>query len=117
MAEPSRSLPRGKRSRVLLVLTSLYGLLYVIFIASGNYGASGSEPLVVKLLFVLFIAGYVVAWKNERLGGALFLLWWIGMWYLGLFVARHDRGAGVVMGIPLVILAILLMRLPHGRKP
>jgi hypothetical protein len=31
------------------------------------------------------------------------------MWYLGLFIAEHDKGAGVAMGIPLFIIAILFI--------
>ncbi len=104
------STPRqGRHSKVLLILTSLYGLLYLIFIASGSYGSSGSEPLVVKLLFVLFLVGYLITWKNEGLGGLIFVVWWIGMWYLGLFVAEHDRGSGIAMGFPLFVLAILFI--------
>ena len=116
MTGPSENVPRQSRSRILLALTSLYGLLYLIFIVSGNYGVDGSEPTVVKLLFALFLVGYVVTWKNERLGGVVFVVWWIGMWYLGLFIAQHDRGAGVVMGVPLVVLAILLIRSSYGKR-
>jgi hypothetical protein len=97
------------RSRILLGLTSVYALLYALFIVTGNYGAAGSEPTVVKLLFALFLVGYVVVWMNEALGGAIFVVWWIGMWYLGLFVAQSDRGAAVVMGFPLLVLAVLLI--------
>ena len=80
-----------------------------MFIISGSYGTSGSEPTVVKLLFVLFLVGYFIIWKNEGLGGLIFALWWIGMWYLGFFVAEHDRGAGVAMGFPLFVLAVLFI--------
>ena len=31
------------------------------------------------------------------------------MWYHGLFVAAHDRGAGAVMGVPVFIVAILFL--------
>jgi hypothetical protein len=116
--------PARRRSRVLLILTSIYAVLYVAFIASGSYGMTGSEPTVVRLLFVLFVVGYIVTWRNEGLGGAVFVVWWVGMWYLGLFVAEHDRGAGVVMGVPLFVLAILLIgawyrrtRSPVGPRP
>lgn len=97
------------RSRILLVLTSVYALFYAVFIATGNYGAAGSEPTVVKILFGLFMVGYVVVWTNEGIGGSIFLVWWIGMWYLGLFVAQSDRGAAVVMGFPLFVIAILFI--------
>jgi hypothetical protein len=97
------------RSKVLLILTSFYALLYVLFIVSGSYGQSGSEPAVVRWLFVLFLVGYALVWIHEGVGGALFVLWWLGMWYLGLCVAQQDRGASVVMGVPLVVLGILFM--------
>jgi len=97
------------RSRILLGLTSVYALLYVLFIVTGNYGATGSEPTVVKILFALFVVGYVVVWMSEGLGGAIFVVWWIGMWYLGIFVAQSDRGAAVVMGFPLLVLAVLFI--------
>jgi len=91
------------------VLTSIYGLLYLVFIASGSYGSAGSEPFVVRLLFLLFLVGYAAVWLSERVGGVVFILWWAGMWYLALFVAREDRGAGVVMGVPLFVLGILFI--------
>ncbi len=97
------------RSRTLLVLTSVYALLYVLLVVTGNYGTAGSEPTVVKILFALFLVGYVVVWMNEGLGGAIFVVWWIGMWYLGLFVAQSDRGAAVVIGFPLLVLAVLFI--------
>ena len=97
------------RSKILLILTSVYALLYILLMVERQYGTAGSEPTVVMILFGLFLVGYVVVWMNEGLGGAIFAVWWIGMWYLGLFVAQSDRGAGVVMGAPLFVLAILFI--------
>lgn len=116
MSHTSGSQPCRGRSTVLLILTSIYGLLYLLFMATESYGTAGSEPTVVKLLFLLFLVGYAAVWWNERLGGIVFALWWAGMWYLGLFVARTDRGAGVVMGVPLFILAILFITSWHRRR-
>lgn len=97
------------RSRILLVLTSIYALLYILFMVTKQYGTAGSEPTVVKILFGLFLAGYTVVWMNEGLGGAIFVVWWIGMWYLGLFVAQSDRGAAQVIGFPLFVLGVLFI--------
>jgi hypothetical protein len=110
MKEESKEPQQRSRSKALLILTSIYGLLYVMFIVSGSNGSSGSEPIVVNILFALFLVGYAAVWKNEGLGGLIFVLWWIGMWYLGFFVAQHDRGAAVVLGFPLFVLALLLIR-------
>jgi hypothetical protein len=109
MAARSKTEAVPHRSRVLLILTSLYGLLYTAFIISGWNGESGSEAAVMRWLFALFLIGYALVWVHEGLGGALLLLWWLGMWYLGLCVAQHERGASVVMGAPLVPLSILFI--------
>ena len=115
MARNTNTPPARRHSAILLTLTTVYGLLYVALIASGSYGTAGSEPTVVKLLFLLFLVGYVVVWKHEALGGAVFVVWWIGMWYLGLFVAQQDRGSAVVMGLPLLVLAILFIKAWYRR--
>jgi len=106
MNQESGKQPPSRRSKTLLILTSIYGLLYLVFMASENYGSAGSEPVMVKFLFLLFLVGYAVVWLDERVGGVLFVLWWVGQWYLALFVARTDRGAGVGMGVPLFVLGI-----------
>jgi len=76
---------------------------------------TGAEPIVVRLLFLLFLVGYALTWKNEGLGGAMFVVWWVGTWYLGLFVAEQDRGAAIVLGLPLFVLAILFIRAWYRR--
>jgi len=116
MSQNSGSRPRRSRSTTLLILTSIYGLLYLLLMATESYGTAGSEPTVVKLLFLLFLVGYAAVWWNERLGGIVFALWWAGMWYLALFVVQTDRGAGVVMGVPLFILAILFILSWYRRR-
>ncbi len=101
-------------SKVLKVLTTIHAVLYVLFIVTGSYGHTGDEPLVVNLLFVVFLVGYAIMWKNEMIAGWIFVLWWIGMWYLGIFIAETDKGSGVAMGVPLFIMAILFII--TGRK-
>jgi len=97
------------RSRSLLILISVYALLYILLIVAKQYGTAGSEPKVVKILFALFLVGYFFVWMNEGLGGAIFVVWWIGMWYLGLFVAQSDRGAAQVLGFPGFVLGVLFI--------
>jgi hypothetical protein len=109
MEDDTQKRAKKGRSRILLILTSVYALLYILFMVTENYGTAGSEPTVVKILFALFLVGYIVVWMNEGLGGAIFVVWWIGMWYLGLFVAQQDRGAAVVIGFPLFVLAVLFI--------
>jgi hypothetical protein len=58
---------------------------------------------------IVFLIGYYFSWKNELIGGIIFIIWWGIMWYLGLFVAERDKGAGVVMGVPMFIIGILFI--------
>lgn len=109
MDTPAANQPGRSRSRVLLALTTVYGALYVLFMATNQYGSSGAEPTVVKFLFAVFLVGYVLVWIHEALGGIVFVLWWFGMWYLALFVAQEDPGNGVSMGVPLLVLGVLFI--------
>ncbi len=106
MSQEPGSTPQSRRSTLLLVLTSIYGVLYLALVVSGQYGTTGSEPAVVKALALVFLVGYVVVWLDERAGGVVFVLWYAGMCYLALFVVRQDRGVGVVLGAPLLALGI-----------
>jgi len=91
------------------LLTFIYGLLYLFFMVAEISSIDeqfNPEGIIVKLLFVFFLIGFYISWKREGLAGLIFIFWWAGMWYLALFVVEHDRGAGVVMGIPLFIIGI-----------
>ena len=84
------------------------------------------EQVLVKLLFVLFLVGYIAAWKNEGIAGLIFVLWWAAMWCLEIFVVMPVKpeaaGGGIEMGLPLFILGILFLvywkkqRSPSSRR-
>lgn len=113
----------GKRSKALLIITTVYGLLYLWFIISSFTTAETSwvsgtvpferfdrEQIFVKSLFLVFLIGYFAAWKNELVAGTIFIVWWAAMWILEAFVApKPDGGGGIVMGFPLFILGILFV--------
>ena len=104
-----------KHPKVLLILTSIYGALYVILILSfllfenPDFSNINLEAIIVTLAIFVFLIGYYFSWKNEMIGGIIFIFWWGIMWYLGLFVAERDKGAGVVMGVPMFIIGILFI--------
>ena len=116
MQNDSDSQSHGKKKHlpILLVLTTLYAVLYIALLLSfllfeNPKSELTMEGLVVGVAFVVFLAGYYSAWKSELVAGILFVLWWGIMWCLGLFIAETDRGAGVVMGLPMFILGILFI--------
>ena len=124
-----------RRSKALLIATSIFGLLYLIFIILGFIPAPGGSPvsstvpfkpfdlegICVKLLFLLFLVGYLVVWKNDGIGGAVFILWYVAMWGVELLIVApikpKDWGGGIAMGLPLFVLGILfVVRWYKGRS-
>lgn len=108
----SQSKREKKLSKVLLTITTIFAILYLILLISfyiDGFSGFNLEVIIMNLAFVVFLVGYYFCWKNELMAGIIFIFWWGIMWYLGLFIAEHDRGAGVVMGFPLFILAILFI--------
>ena len=116
MKNDSESKSKGKKKhpKVLLTLTTIYGILYAALIISFLIFENPNseitlEGIIVTLAVVIFFIGYYYSWKNEMIAGIIFIFWWGIMWSLGLFVAERDRGAGVVMGVPMFIIAILFI--------
>ena len=117
-----------KRSKALLIATSVFGLLYLWFIIvsfipapQGNWISTtvpfepfDLEQIFVKLMFVLFLPGYFVAWKNEGAAGVIFILWWVVMWGADLLVMapygpEGGGGMGIAMGLPVFVLGVLFL--------
>ena len=106
----SLSKSKKKRSTVLLTVTTLFGILYLIFIIDYFiFEPQNLESIIVNLAFIIFLVGYYYSWRNKMIAGIIFIIWWGIMWYLGLFIAEQDRGAGVVMGVPIFIMGILFI--------
>jgi hypothetical protein len=129
MKDPVDTLPpKGRqRSKGLLLAVSVIGVLYLWFIIEslipspeGSWISTTTpfdpwdrEQIFMKLLFLLFLVGYFVAWKNERIAGVILILWWVAMWGVELFVVapiKADGGGGIAMGVPLFVLGILFWR-------
>jgi hypothetical protein len=129
LEEPKR-IPPDIARKALLTLISVYGLSYLIFIimsfvpllgqapaitSSVPYDPSTLQQIFVVLASLPFLLGYLLVWKNEAIGGAIFILWWGVIWGLEIFHARIPRegpaggGCGVVLGVPPFVLGILFI--------
>ncbi len=117
------------RSRGLLTTLSAYGLLFLWFIITGfipapeGHWISSAVPfepswapdfIAIRLMFVLFLLGYFVAWKNERVAGVIFILWWAVMWgadllVMGPYGPEGGGGMAIAMGLPVFVLGILFL--------
>lgn len=111
----SSQLPYKKlRFSALKIILTIYGLLYSLlmissFFAIEDYDFFNLELIVANLSFVLFLVGYYIVWRNEKVAGIIFLFHWVIMWVITLFLAKTDRGMSVVLGFPLFILGILFI--------
>ena len=108
------------------IMTSIFGLLYGWFVvvsfipdpdAAVPYEPSRQLMIVFTLMFLLFFTGYLAIWTNELIGGIIFILWWIAMWFVEIFYLAPvegadggDRGGGIPMGFPLFVLGIVFIR-------
>ena len=98
----------------LRILLSIYAILYILigwddFLSINAPNSWGIEYSVLKILFIIFVIGYLISWKNELASGVIFILWFLGMCYENFFLCTSDCGAGIVMGIPLLILSIFFI--------
>jgi len=116
-----------RRSKGLLIATSVFGLLYLAFVIGTFIPAldgsmSSSVPselwdrakIAVRLEFLVFLIGYLVVRKNELIGGTIFILWWVVMWFLEILVfapiVGGDAGGAVGFGLPVFIFGVLFVR-------
>ena len=113
--EPEPFAQKNKKKKIiptLQIALTIFGLLYLLYIIdfnmNDNYDPYKSENIVINLSFVLFLIGYYIAWKNEGVAGIIFVFWWAVMWYLA-SIAEHDKGGGIVFGLPLIILGVLFI--------
>jgi hypothetical protein len=95
----------------LRILLSIYALLYIMigwddFLSINSWNI---EYSALKILFVMFVIGYAISWKNELAAGVIFIFWFLGMCYENFFLCTSDCGAGIGMGIPLFILSIFFI--------
>ena len=100
---------RGRSTGLLIALT-IYGVLYLTLLA-GNFAYIGLS--IPSLLGLLFLVGYLIVWKNEGIGGAVFILWYVAWWGLRPSISAVEEDAfylGVMLyASPLFILGILFV--------
>jgi hypothetical protein len=105
----------------LRILLSIYAILYVIlgssdFLSINAPNSWSVEYSALKILFAIFVIGYIISWKNELASGVIFILWFLGMCYENFFLCTSDCGDGIVMGVPLLILSIFFIVYGIRRK-
>lgn len=98
----------------LRILLLIYAILYVLFVVDlmsniKDFKSIDIENFALIFLFFIFIIGYGISWKNELTSAVIFIIWFVGMCFQNVFLCTSDCGAGIAMGIPLLILSILFI--------
>lgn len=86
-----------------------YSLLYVITVVtaltSNNSHDYFSLPFVLfPILFIVFIAGFILSWKRDLLAGIIFIIWY-GIIIFGsvTYFDFFNEGPWVLIGLPILL--------------
>lgn len=107
------------RSIVLLVILSIYCLLYfstfmleaISHIASEDFTTEGRllEISTIIIAFLIFLTGSIYSWINEKMGGIILCIWHFIVWSFSLLI-WPDAGMVLVLIFPILLLATFLIR-------
>ncbi len=93
----------------ILVVFALIG--YVIFLIDEKVPLF-SDPtfadISVYLLFIVFLIGFSLLWKNEFIAGIILIVWHLLQWCLVLWL-WEDGGMTLVFGFPIALLGFLIL--------
>ena len=95
----------------LRVLSIVALILYILFLFGESvplgFTAAFAETSVY-LLFLVFVLGFIVLWKNELVAGIILIVWYGIQWCLVLWV-WVDGGMTVILGFPIAILGVFIL--------
>lgn len=100
----------------LRVLSIVALILYILFLFGERVPLGLKATFAetsVYLLFLVFVLGFIVLWKNELIAGIILIVWYGIQWCLVLWV-WVDGGMTVILGFPIAILGVLA--LIHGLR-
>jgi len=98
-------------NRLFPILVSVYGLIYMagftipMFIHEEMI--AGAEETSVLIMFLFYMVGLGISWFNEKIGGILLQLWYIGVWF-SCFFLWPGSGMIIILAFPGWVLGILM---------
>ena len=112
---------KHRSSRILRILAGIYLALYLFmfFIEpliqlefSGfrdEFESIGSEAITTLLVFLVFVAGFVWSWYNEKIAGIILLVWNALVWICALYIWT-DAGMVLVLAVPVLPLGVFFIQ-------
>lgn len=104
----------SKSTIILRILIIVYAVLYlaaiVISFFNKELSFAGMNDILFLLLFVIFMAGFIMLWIQEKTAAILLMVWNTGIWIHDLCLGSgQDRGMISIMAVPVMIIGALLL--------
>ncbi|MBG0770291.1 MAG: hypothetical protein H0S82_01205 [Anaerolineaceae bacterium] len=102
--------PARKARTVLRVLGIVALALYILFLIMERVPLSFGVPFAetsVYLLFLIFVLGFILLWKNELVSGLILMVWHVLQWCL-VFWVWPDGDMTLIFGLPIGILGLFI---------
>ena len=100
-------------NKTLQIAATIYGIFYFLGFAlpvlMGEYATDEFENTSVLTMFFIFAIGLIFSWVKEKIGGFLFILWFIGIFILSNYFWT-DAGMVVLLSVPILIVGVILVR-------
>ena len=105
---------KSKSKKTLLIATGLYALLYIAgmltSVFKGEFSLSNPIDNYFLVLSIVFMAGFVLSWTNEKIAGMFFLVWNAGIWIFDFYLSRSaDSGMIIVLALPVLLIGSLFL--------
>lgn len=97
-------------ARILGTLIVLFWLVVALAYGTGEPSEQGLEDIIMTILVVGTTIGILLAWKLERIGGIITLLFGIAHSIFALFASGHNHAfAMLISGGPFIVIGILFV--------
>lgn len=105
---------KSKANKTLLIITSVYALLYLAGMLASIFKGdlSLSKPIdnYFLVFFIIFLAGFLFSWKHKKIAGIIFLVWNAGVWILDFYVGRGpDSGMRIFLALPVLFIGCFFL--------
>jgi hypothetical protein len=103
-----------KSSRYLRILTGIITIIYFLLfilepLISGEHSELRGSVAIVYFLFLLFLLGFAMSFRNESAAGITLILWLLLLWIFGFFVLPGS-GLALIFSTPVIPVAVLFIR-------
>jgi succinate dehydrogenase hydrophobic anchor subunit len=97
-------------ARISGTLIVLFWLIVAFAYGTGEPSELGAEDIMMAILVVGTTIGVLLAWKLERIGGVITLLFGIAHSIFAIFASGHNHAfAMLISGGPFIVIGILFL--------